>query len=120
MWRTGDGGHTWSPASLTSAYTKADTTGTIRALSLDFADPRHGWLMIQLSQTMNSSPGKLLATTDGGASWTGIARAEGPGRATLPVGGIVSFTSREHGWLIGQKASTGSRCLYGTEDGGRS
>lgn len=120
VWRTGDGGHTWSSASLASAYTKAETTGTISALSLDFSGPRHGWLVIQPSQTMNSSPGELLATTDGGASWTEIAHAEGAGRATLPAGGEVSFTSPRDGWLVGGKVGTDDSRLYGTEDGGRS
>ena len=120
VWRTTDGGSTWTAVPVMSAYSPADTIGSIRALSLDFADAQHGWLVIQPSHTMNSSPGELLTTTDGGVSWSEIGHAKAPGQATLPVGGEVSFTGADDGWLVGQKVSTGISSLYRTKDGGRS
>lgn len=87
-------------------------------VSIAFTDAQHGWLMIEPDHGMNSSPGQLFATTDGGASWFQVA-STGGNKDGLPFGGTISFRDSSTGWVAGVFVSTTSRHLYRTEDGGR-
>ena len=117
VFRTGDGGRSWMSASV-----PAESTGSeLILLSLNFIDSEHGWLMVQPEHGMNSSPGQLFATTDGGAAWSQIATTSGtenidPG--ALPFGGEVVFRDSATGWVVGANASTAPNRLYITQDGG--
>jgi photosystem II stability/assembly factor-like uncharacterized protein len=85
MYRTADGGNTWSRLPLSSsAY----------LLSMSFVDPDHGWLL-RYATTAAGPSGELLRTDDGGVSWTDVgvpvAVSDQPYR--------VHFVDREVGWL---------------------
>ncbi len=117
VWRTTDGGANWSAAVVPTVFTAADTTGSMEALSLGTSDGVHGWLMAQPGHTMNTEPGELLGTGDGGKTWSLLAETGSSG--SLPFGGSVAFQGALDGWLAGGKVSTVPDQLYRTLDGGR-
>lgn len=100
--RTQDGGASWTNQPLVTL------PGGGAPVSMEFTDEDHGWVMVRLSSSANFSPGLLLATTDGGQSWTAL--------PDPPVGGEIHFTSRDTGWLAGGPAGDQ---LYVTRDGGQ-
>jgi len=113
---TVDGGATWKqldgagPASLACCPT------------LDFVDPQHGWLAYQDNDASGGPVGKLLRTTNGGASWSAL-----PTLPAVPVEfhGIfqymqVRFASSSTGWFVGDDGYGGTQRLYLTVDGGLS
>ena len=59
VWRTGDGGRTWTDVPAPPAPAPLETNAEIRPL-IRFADPDDGWV---------AASGKLWATHDGGAHW---------------------------------------------------
>jgi|GEM_PF-6482808 len=84
LYGTSDGGTTWRTHSL-------PTEGGL-ALNMDFINDQEGWVTVQY--------GRVLHTTDGGATW-----AHEPSNVVLiPLGtGFygISFTSRRHGTVVG-------------------
>ncbi len=58
---TTNGGSTWTPTVVASI---PDAAGIIRAIY--FADAQRGWIL----STLSSTNGRILHTTDGGATWT--------------------------------------------------
>ncbi|MDA8218521.1 MAG: YCF48-related protein [Dehalococcoidales bacterium] len=113
VFRTEDGGRTWSGAELPDNVIAG---APILGMYLQFADSNHGWLMIEPDHGMNSSPGVLYATTDGGVTWTEVASVGGEGN--LPFGGAVSLHGDGDGWVVGAPVSTINLSLYQTHDGG--
>jgi photosystem II stability/assembly factor-like uncharacterized protein len=106
VFATADGGRTWT------ASAPIRSPGEARWMS--FADPGHGWLVMDLGGAMGQDPVRIYRTTDGGARWTLAAasppppatqQAPGP-PATGPSGistacdktGIV-FANPRDGWL---------------------
>ena len=78
VFRTADGGRTWSPRPMSSsAY----------LLSISFVDPDDGWLLLDT--------GELLRTADGGASWSNLGVPLAAGDQAYRV----QFTDRQVGWL---------------------
>lgn len=83
LWRSDDGGHTWSLAHAG----KDQTDVTMR---LAFRDARAGWML---------RPSGLYRTADGGASWTKL-----PTPLDYPRGSIDGFhflPDGQTGWLAG-------------------
>jgi photosystem II stability/assembly factor-like uncharacterized protein len=83
LYRTTDGGATWSHVSdltgLTGMQLSGGTwghTSGVGQTTLEFADANHGWLATGLEMTSGNY--SLLETTDGGKSWHGISIVEGP------------------------------------------
>jgi photosystem II stability/assembly factor-like uncharacterized protein len=76
-------------------------------VSLFFLDSTHGWVDVGFMGL--SRPGKLLATQDGGQTWTWVGS---PSRS-----GQMMFSSPNDGWLI---SSWGAEELYATHDGAKS
>lgn len=111
--RTADGGLSRQRAS----FPLPDGMVGAAPVSISFADADHGWLMVEPMRTMNSHPGYLYATSDGGASWTMVSSTAD----TLPVGGAIRLEPGrpEEGWLSGNRVSTVPDQLYQTLDGGR-
>jgi len=116
IFRTVDGGATWKqldgagPTSLTCCPT------------LDFVDPQHGWLAYQDNVASGGPVGKLLRTTNGGASWSAL-----PTLPAVPVEfhGIfqymqVHFASSSTGWFVGDDGYGGTQQIYVSHDGGLS
>jgi len=68
VWRTGDGGASWTAA----APLAVDLSGATQAVpELYFIDPTHGWIMLHLGAAgMNRYPIYLLRSEDGGATWS--------------------------------------------------
>jgi photosystem II stability/assembly factor-like uncharacterized protein len=112
VYRTTDGGRTWSAFPAPGHVLAALDTGDL----LQFVTPASGWL----TDTESTAPKEALyATTDGGERWHLVARthwnSHGPG--VLPELGQVQFEpDGEVGWLGGGLCS---RALYRTADGGR-
>jgi photosystem II stability/assembly factor-like uncharacterized protein len=71
-----------------------------------FLDAAHGWISMGFSGLL--SPGRLLATVDGGQTWTWPP-------STPPVSGRIYFSSLDDGWLI----SNWDDELWATHDGGQ-
>jgi hypothetical protein len=63
---------------------------------------RHAWILLSPDHGMSSSPGVLLATSDG-IHWTAVAATW---TRTLPFGGQVELTGGTQGWLLGAPADT--------------
>ncbi|PYK61634.1 MAG: hypothetical protein DME21_08545, partial [Verrucomicrobia bacterium] len=93
-----------------------------------------GWLMLIPDRAMNSSPGDLYRTRDGGAHWRKVnsTGASPHGwiweEAALPAfehrhpylvcGGATAFRNDSTGWVWGSLASTAPSFLFITRDGG--
>ncbi len=102
MFRTADGGRTWSshPGMSAAGY----------VLSTSFVDPDHGWLLIR-SGTRTGVTGELLRTVDGGAAWTNL----GSPVVAADEAYRVQFTDVNVGWLDSVSARP---YAYKTVDGG--
>ena len=124
VFATGDGGRTWT------ASAPIRSPGQARWMS--FADPRHGWLVMDLGAAMRQNPVRIYRTSDGGTRWTLSAsspplpasqQAPGP-PATGPSGistgcdktGIV-FASPRDGWLS-TDCNNLAGALLASHDGG--
>jgi photosystem II stability/assembly factor-like uncharacterized protein len=82
LYRTTDGGATWTHVSDLTGLTGMQLSGGIWGhtsgvgeTNFEFADAQHGWLATGLEQTASPS---LLETTDGGKSWHGVTIVEAP------------------------------------------
>src|SRR5207302_5667827 len=104
LWRTSDGGRTWSSASLGATVCQA---GSISAISM--LDDTHGW---DVEDEPTGPVGALLATSNAGATW-------GSRSERLPVLGVVRFVTSQVGYLGGDPAVMNPGRLYRTTDGGR-
>jgi photosystem II stability/assembly factor-like uncharacterized protein len=67
VWRTSDGGSSWTPsAPITTEMIGSSNIPT----DIIFSDANHGWIMMQIGGIgMHTSPVYLFRTTDGGATW---------------------------------------------------
>jgi photosystem II stability/assembly factor-like uncharacterized protein len=105
VYRTTDGGHTWSSVSFTVPASSYGGFGV--ATSLSFVDPLNGWLAVDLGTNANFTSGTLYQTTDGGITWD---------QESIPVGDAsLQFITTSGGWAIG---GPGGGQLYRTVDGG--
>lgn len=87
---TVDGGRTWS--TVRSVYTTGVTGDTFRGLQ--FIDARHGWT-VQYLDSCSPCKADLLATDDGGTTWT--VRSSAPKDRVFDA---VRFVDALHGWAI--------------------
>ncbi len=115
LYHTTDGGATWQTTTVATGYTNGIP---VHPGAVSFVDAVHGWLMVSPEHGMNSEPGELLATNDGGKTWTEVTH-DGPNPGDMPFGGSILFTSTTDGWLVGSQTSTTQDYLYRTTDGGK-
>jgi photosystem II stability/assembly factor-like uncharacterized protein len=101
VFATPDGGGTWQ-AAMIPLPNWTDYAGA----QLQMIDVQHGWLLVSLLTSSNSSAGFLFRTLDGGRSWVQVAS---------PTGGPMVFVSADNGWAVGTPA--GDR-IFSTHDGG--
>lgn len=104
MFRTADGGKTWSRDDLQE--------GGGDVLSAQFVDAARGWLLVQVPADMSTAPSETLyRTSDGGVTWTGLGKPVVEGDWAFDV----LFADSTRGWLY-----SGSRAAYAyaTSDGG--
>src|SRR5205823_1565793 len=119
IFHTVDGGRTWRRASVALP---------IRGLGvqqIDFVDPLHGWLLVNLGTAAGSQGVDVLRSSDGGAHWTSVSLTAGT-RATpgsLPLSGDkngITFRSTSTGFAAGFVAGPpGFAWLYVTHNAGR-
>ena len=102
---TTNGGTSWTFTPLT--YPSAGLEGTTAfPTQLFFIDSLHGWLSITWAGLTH--PGRLMATSDGGQTWTWLETSGGSGP--------IVFATLQDGWQIGNFAQGG---LIVTHDGGK-
>lgn len=94
---TADGGHTWVQKLPGPSPTRA----------LDFTSPRLGWGM-----GTATDPGTLLATNNGGASWT--AKVSFPGASLTSL----SFPGGGNGWVAVESLPSQTWTIWRTRNGG--
>jgi len=129
--RTADGGNSWTHADLC----QPQYIQYIQDCFLSFPDTDKGWLMLIPDHGMNSMPGDLYRTDDGGANWQLINSTRGnysyeddtegtkPGFADqhpyLVSSGSITFQDASNGWLLGQLTTTTRAFLFVTQDAGQ-
>src|SRR5262249_46954189 len=87
LWRTGDGGLTWTSSRLPMPA----SVDAGAAISLAAPDASHVLVGLSLQQGLGlPGPGVLLASSNGGRTWS---------RRVLPGSGEIAFTTAAHGWL---------------------
>ena len=102
LWRTTDGGLTWTSSRL-PVPVDVDAAAPI---SIAAPDASHLFVSLSLQQTLGlPGPGVLLVSSDRGRRWS---------RGILPGSGEVSFATATRGWLAPVDGG-----LYATRDGGR-
>ena len=89
-----------------SWYWQAPTPQGDQIDAMTFVDGNTGWAV--------GSPGLILKTGDGGATWRPEALPNG---ASVRLD-AVTFGSATTGWACGQDANTGDAALYATTNGG--
>jgi photosystem II stability/assembly factor-like uncharacterized protein len=107
MFRTENGGQTWSPLRFDRS-TYAGLKQTIAAPGpLFFVDLKHGWFLWKIQTSSAFSAGRLFRTDDGGATWTEL--------PDPPSAGGFRFHTPLDGWMAGGAAGEE---LFVTDDGG--
>ena len=111
VYRTSDGGRTWTLISSAATWSAGDCAS--EGLPT-FTSPMNGWIGAACSGPAQSS-WNLLVTQDGGDSWTDVEvkknACSDPGGCGLPTPSAVDAT---HGWTIDADSGT----LWTTSDGG--
>lgn len=103
---TADGGANWA---ISLAKTRAQAPGQFNGTAwLDFVDAQHGWLLLRQATSVGFSTGWVLATDDGGKSWTQL--------PDPPIAERPSFATPSTGFLAG---GAGGDWLYVTHDAGK-
>ncbi|GEM_PF-3015341 len=111
---TTDAGQTWSIfregiAVPFSHQQLEDGYGFSGRTWLDFADPQHGWEILDIStSSANPSAGEMLRTTDGGKTWSPT--------KNVPTSDHFRFITAADGWIAGGKDHE----IYVTHDAGDS
>ena len=84
------------------------TAGVIVPLALDFLDSQHGWIDRPAAHHGGASTSVLLATSDGGQTWTAAGDRRSFDGMFLTA---VDFLDAQHGWVAGDG-------IFATSDGG--
>ena len=125
VFRTRDGGRSWVSADLRQSK-------WIQDCCLAFLETNTGWLMLRPDRGLNSSPGDLYRTDDGGENWRRVNSTDGnpfegdnyteaefeSWHPYLLCGGAIAFRNAATGWLCGSMASTAPGFLSITKDDG--
>ena len=111
LYKTTDGGETWSGVSL-------PVGGSVS--SIQFLTTEDGAVTVLLGAWAGGCAVAVLRTTDGGSKWTVVARTQ-PQTPTLrgqPGCGDASFADSTNGWETGATAGN-SVLLFHSTDGGK-
>lgn len=122
IFRTVDGGRTWSPTSVPLFQAYGNPTSYSLSGTLHFVDAHNGWLMIGVGAA-GSMEVDVHRTADGGRTWVKVAHTTtGNERSGLPFGGDKSgivFLNVTTGWITGYDVGCPGAYLFVTRDGGR-
>lgn len=109
VFRTSDGGKTWSKVKLARNY---------EMTWISFVSPRTGWILASRGAALGMEPSDLYYTKNGGITWSKIDGAEG----NLPLSKVktgLSFENVKTGWMtIDNEVQFGRVSLFVTRDGG--
>jgi photosystem II stability/assembly factor-like uncharacterized protein len=125
---TTDGGKSWTHADLC----QPQSIQYIQGCFLSFPDTDNGWLMLIPDHGMNSMPGDLFRTDDGGANWQLVKSTDEPDgddpdgtkpgfadrHPYLICSGSIAFQNTTNGWLLGSMTTTTRAFLIVTRDKG--
>ncbi len=111
LFRTSDSGHTWQEAMLPRSG--------LGVSQVQFVNARDGWALASYGGVAAGSQAvDLFRSTDGGRTWSTVARAPG----SLPLGGDKSgmgWASATTGWVTGCVCAAQNTVLLSrTQDGG--
>jgi photosystem II stability/assembly factor-like uncharacterized protein len=101
---TADGGRTWQALPI-----EVERGSWGPSFDIFVLDALNGWIVVNRTETMNSSAADLYWTRDGGQTWQ---------KSRLPNNGPVRFISPTVGWAIGSCCTGAPLQLYRTTDGG--
>jgi photosystem II stability/assembly factor-like uncharacterized protein len=114
LYRTSDGGMTWS--STATPFSNGD---------MQFLDANNGWMMADLGAGAGSMIISVLKTTDGGATWTQAytndpnVNTAGDGVARSGLKQFITPLDMNTAWIGGVVYAPGSVYLFRTDDGGK-
>ena len=112
IWRTTDGGQTWSRTQLPKAV--LHPFGEIMPqVQLDFLDPGHGFAFLSGNSAKGRNDSDLFWTADGGMTWSPD-RPTGTG--SVGIEGSVGFATAADGVIVNALHGAG---IAVTHDGGR-
>jgi photosystem II stability/assembly factor-like uncharacterized protein len=114
VYYTSDGGHSWHDSSLPSS--------DLGVSQVQFVNAQDGWVLSSFGGGAAGSQAiDLFRTTDGGLTWSTVARA-GSSPNNLPAVGQktgMGWASATTGWITGSIAAAQNTVyLYRTQDGG--
>ncbi len=116
VWRTSDGGQTWTMSGLLPLQTDIDI---YQPGQIYFADAHNGWQLAHLGAGMGHDYIDVFHTADGGMTWE---RVVDPDQENLPMSCSktgLAFVDPQHGWVSGDcHGLTPGVYLYHTDDGG--
>lgn len=109
VFRTSDGGKTWSKEELGRNYAMT---------WISFVNPEIGWILASRGAASGMEPSDLYYTKNGGKTWAKIDSAEG----NLPLSKVktgLSFENAKTGWMtVDNEMNFGKVSLFVTHDGG--
>ncbi len=117
IFHTIDGGRTWRKVALPAGPSDYVT-------SIDFINPREGWLLVATGVWMANEAVDIYRSTDGGENWVKVAGAAADnassGLSTAGSKGAIAFRSATTGWITGANGPAHDELfLYVTYDSGR-
>ncbi|WP_157061970.1 hypothetical protein [Alicyclobacillus ferrooxydans] len=110
LYHTNNGGQTWS-----SMRVSGNDQPPIQETEISIVKPSTIYIDIVPEHGMNSLPGQLAVSNDGGTSWKTVNTP-----SNVQLGGSLQFVTSSTGWLSTSNSTTGDYQLYQTFDGGKS
>ncbi|QSO46326.1 WD40/YVTN/BNR-like repeat-containing protein [Alicyclobacillus mengziensis] len=110
LYHTNNGGQTWS-----SMKVLGNNQPPIQETEISIVNPSTIYIDIVPEHGMNSMPGQLTVSDNGGTSWRTVTTP-----SDVQLGGSLQFVAPSRGWLSTSNSTTGNYQLYQTLDGGTS
>jgi photosystem II stability/assembly factor-like uncharacterized protein len=112
VWAVGNGGTIVATTDGGSAWALQHADKDITLTAVSFIDALHGWAAGYAGSGIFATRAVLLATADGGATWTEIHRAASQSYFT-----DIVRQDQLHGWAVGSYGAV-PRAVFRTSDGG--